>query len=185
MPQSAQLMDSSTLKLQLGSLDFNVEALRLPEGPAIDRLVLRSGALDVAMADGRTQASGAIELEAEISALSIQEFLSRQDLGGLEQVEVEIVPARMILRGKKKVALLPVGVEVHCGLEIRDQSQIWVVLLEVKGIAGIARGAIESALERSNPVFDGTKLPLPVALTFREVTLMERTVRLRAAVSIK
>lgn len=134
----------------------------LPIGLVVEELTLRT---DEAGYDSRKNALSMSKpgvIKAKVTAEDLAEFLAGEFPAPLRDPKVELIPGFVLVSASAKV-LVEITATAKCSLEIRNRSELHVVLVDVdKG--GPVRGLVEGQLDRINPVIKAEDFPIPVNL---------------------
>ena len=133
-------------------------------GLVVDELELRTGQSDVDIdpfALGLRQPATAV---ATVTQASIAKVLAARSPDNIRDFEAR-VDAGQIHVTAKAVVLLPIPVNATCHLEIVGGKQVFVRLDSVEVLGGGAKSLVEAQIEKVNPLFDVSDLPMEVLLT--------------------
>lgn len=162
--------------ITLDRLSAKLEGLTPPQGPTIDEAWVDAEGFRLDES-GRWGLDVPAKLELRISSLAVAEFLNRTSPGGLSETSVETEPDFLTIRGHVRI-VARIAVMVKCRLEVRDKTEIHVVVTDVE-VAGVgAKGLVRGKIEAVNPVLSTKDLPIDVEL--ESVRLAEDGVHLTA-----
>jgi hypothetical protein len=162
--------------LRLSELRLQASGVELPNGLALDSLVMQSG--PAAYEEGSVSLASPAELVATVGPKAIERLLGPRLPGAVRDLRVECGDGEIGVLATAQV-VVPVQVSLRLRLEVEDRARVVAVLEEVQ--PGLARGLIEEELRKANPVLDASDLPVEAAI--ESVEVRPGVIELRASVA--
>lgn len=102
-------------------------------------------------------------VEVEVSAEHLQQFLNERSPGGLRDFFVQIAEDKIHVHATAR-RIIEVRAASICHLQIEDETKLIVVLDKVDVLGVGARGIVQGYIDQANPVFDAATLPVDLKL---------------------
>lgn len=153
-------------KISFDHISLSSQGLVLPMGLRVATLDL---SIDQGSVDGDTRTyrwQGEAPASARIDEKDLADFLTPRLPDSLKNVSVRCGDGVIQINAEAKI-VFTVQVKVYCRLEIQANTQLVVKVHSVE--PGIAESLVEGQVEKMNPVFQASDLPVPIQLSSVEV----------------
>jgi|GEM_PF-6335033 len=150
--------------VHIGSGTLVLENLLLPMGLNIQTIQLSGGAITIQRPSLKVDLDSPADIEAEVSASDLQNFLQTKMPFKLSDMTLEIRDQRVWVKGAVKM-LVTLQASVECEIVILNKTQLVAELRQVQ-VQGVgAQSLFQNALDSINPVFDLSDLPVSGEIT--------------------
>lgn len=154
--------------LSLGGVNAFLRQIELEMGLLVDEVEIESGAARVGLSPFSFELSEAAPVSVRISASSVEKFLNLKAPSGVKDFAVELKDGKIRIQATVKL-VFEIRAGVVCRIEIEGEQKLLVVLESVDSVASMARGMIESQIEKVNPLLDASELPISVHMKTVEI----------------
>jgi hypothetical protein len=155
--------------IKLDRLNMTAQKVTLPMGLVVEEITLKTESAGYDSRKNTLDMSKPGVVRARVTADDLANFLAGEFPAPLRDPKVELIPGFVLVSATAKV-LIEITATAKCLLEVRNRSELHVVLVEVdKG--GPVQGLVEGQLDRINPVIKAEDFPIPVNLDTVEIGL--------------
>lgn len=147
----------------MGAYEARLQWVRLPMGLILESAKLSGAALLLLGEPFEAQVSEPGDVEVDISAEHIQQFLNERSPGGLRDFFVQIADGKIHVHATAR-RIIEVRAAAICHIRIQDERQLFVELDKVDVMGVGARGIVQGYIDQANPIFDAAVLPIDLRL---------------------
>ncbi|MBS1718464.1 MAG: LmeA family phospholipid-binding protein [Armatimonadetes bacterium] len=156
--------------VSLSKARLDVEGLVLPNGLRVAHATAEGENLSQADEAPFVKGSGPVHLSLEINQQDLQAFLATQAPAELSGMSLQVTPAGIGVAGVFR-AMLPLPFTALCQLEIVGGQKMFVRLSSIQVMGLSPSSLVQAQLDKINPVFDASELPVNLTLKGAELKM--------------
>lgn len=154
--------------VEIGSLAGFLGGVKLPNGLFLDEIELQGESVTIETDPLDCAFGQPMRVTVRVSASSLSAFMADQVPDVVRSLQVRFAAGRLLVESRVKF-IVDITVEAVCDLEIVDGTELWVRLLSVDK-PGPVHGILESQIEKQNPVFRTSQVPIAMRLVEHRIT---------------
>lgn len=154
--------------LKIGALNLNLENIELDFGLTIKTFSVQAQKGSAQLDPFELSLPQPGTLTATVTAESVQTLLATKAPKNISGFKVQIVDNQILIDASANI-IVNIPVKAICGLHIIDGKRLEVTLEGVDMMGGKATNIIQSQIEKINPIFEASELPIDVELTSVEL----------------